>query len=48
MQPDRTDAFVQYGCGLSAPAGWRNSDASATLRAAGFTDIRRSVECRKP
>lgn len=23
---------VQYGCGLSAPAGWRNFDASPTLR----------------
>lgn len=34
MQPDRTtDRFVQYGCGLSAPAGWRNFDASPTLRA---------------
>ncbi len=24
--------FVQYGCGLSAPAGWLNFDASPTLR----------------
>jgi SAM-dependent methyltransferase len=24
--------YVQYGCGLSAPAGWLNFDASATLR----------------
>lgn len=24
--------FVQYGCGWSAPAGWRNFDASPTLR----------------
>ena len=24
--------FIQYGCGLSAPAGWRNFDASPTLR----------------
>ncbi|MFN8625547.1 MAG: methyltransferase [Candidatus Binatia bacterium] len=24
--------YVQYGCGLSAPPGWRNFDASPTLR----------------
>lgn len=24
--------YVQYGCGFSAPAGWRNFDASPTLR----------------
>jgi SAM-dependent methyltransferase len=24
---------IQYGCGLSAPGGWRNFDASPTLRA---------------
>lgn len=24
--------YVQYGCGLSAPDGWRNFDASPTLR----------------
>lgn len=24
--------YVQYGCGLCAPAGWRNFDASPTLR----------------
>ena len=24
--------LVQYGCGFSAPAGWRNFDASPTLR----------------
>jgi SAM-dependent methyltransferase len=24
--------FVQYGCGLCAPKGWRNFDASPTLR----------------
>ena len=24
--------FVQYGCGFSAPQGWRNFDASPTLR----------------
>jgi SAM-dependent methyltransferase len=24
--------FVQYGCGMSAPPGWRNFDASPTLR----------------
>lgn len=25
--------LIQYGCGLTAPAGWRNFDASPTLRA---------------
>jgi SAM-dependent methyltransferase len=25
-------SFVQYGCGWSAPKGWRNFDASPTLR----------------
>jgi SAM-dependent methyltransferase len=25
-------AYVQYGCGWSAPEGWRNFDASPTLR----------------
>jgi predicted SAM-dependent methyltransferase len=24
--------YVQYGCGLSAPSGWRNFDSSPTLR----------------
>src|SRR4051794_19768955 len=24
--------YVQYGCGWSAPSGWRNFDASPTLR----------------
>src|SRR5436190_6115031 len=24
--------YVQYGCGLSAPAGWKNFDVSPTLR----------------
>lgn len=24
--------YIQYGCGLSAPAGWKNYDASPTLR----------------
>ena len=24
--------YIQYGCGLSAPPGWRNFDASPTLR----------------
>jgi hypothetical protein len=24
--------YVQYGCGWSAPRGWRNFDASLTLR----------------
>jgi hypothetical protein len=27
-----TTAYVQYGCGLSAPQGWLNFDASPTLR----------------
>ena len=26
------DEYVQYGCGYSAPLGWRNFDASPTLR----------------
>ncbi len=26
------NAYVQYGCGFSAPVGWRNFDASPTLR----------------
>lgn len=26
------DNYLQYGCGLSAPAGWDNYDASPTLR----------------
>ena len=26
------DLYVQYGCGLSGPAGWINFDASPTLR----------------
>lgn len=26
------DEYVQYGCGYSAPIGWRNFDASPTLR----------------
>src|SRR5689334_10934707 len=25
-------SYVQYGCGLSAPDGWLNFDASPTLR----------------
>lgn len=27
-----TKVFVQYGCGLAAPAGWRNFDSSPRLR----------------
>jgi hypothetical protein len=27
------DAYVQFGCGLSAPTGWRNFDSSPVLRA---------------
>lgn len=27
-----SDLYVQYGCGLSAPPGWLNFDASPTLR----------------
>jgi ubiquinone/menaquinone biosynthesis C-methylase UbiE len=43
-----SDQFVQYGCGLSAPQGWRNFDASPTLRlqrlpALGFLVARRRV-----
>lgn len=26
------DRYIQYGCGLCAPSGWRNFDASPTLR----------------
>lgn len=26
------DLYVQYGCGMSAPEGWRNFDCSPTLR----------------
>ena len=32
MQKPNRDAYVQYGCGLCAPASWRNFDASPTLR----------------
>lgn len=28
----RSKLYVQYGCGFSAPEGWRNFDASPTLR----------------
>lgn len=28
----KTAEYVQYGCGFSAPASWRNFDASPTLR----------------
>ncbi len=28
---DENNFYVQYGCGLKAPAGWRNFDASPTL-----------------
>lgn len=27
-----SDRFIQYGCGVCAPLGWRNFDASPTLR----------------
>jgi hypothetical protein len=27
-----TGLFIQYGCGFSAPSGWRSFDASPTLR----------------
>ncbi|MES2441441.1 MAG: methyltransferase domain-containing protein [Pseudomonadota bacterium] len=33
MQASRANELIQYGCGLSAPAGWRNFDASPTVRA---------------
>jgi hypothetical protein len=29
---NNNEVYVQYGCGWSAPAGWRNFDASPTLR----------------
>jgi len=32
MNNKRNALLVQYGCGLSAPASWRNFDASPTLR----------------
>lgn len=28
----KNDEYIQYGCGWAAPAGWRNFDASPTLR----------------
>lgn len=30
--PVKPSAYVQYGCGLTAPEGWLNFDASPTLR----------------
>lgn len=32
MNSEYKDCYFQYGCGLSAPAGWLNFDASPTLR----------------
>lgn len=32
MQSEQTGDLIHYGCGLSAPAGWRNFDASPTVR----------------
>jgi len=32
MRQNQNEVYVQYGCGWSAPAGWRNFDASPTLR----------------
>ena len=32
----RDGLYVQYGCGLDAPAGWLNFDASPTLRVERF------------
>ncbi len=32
MKSNGNGMLVQYGCGFSAPAGWRNFDASPTLR----------------
>lgn len=32
MPSDGQPLYVQFGCGFSAPAGWRNFDASPTLR----------------
>ncbi len=31
-RPVEHEGYVQYGCGLCAPAGWTNFDASPTLR----------------
>lgn len=33
QESSRANERIQYGCGLSAPSGWRNFDASPTLRA---------------
>jgi len=40
--------YVQYGCGLSAPAGWRNFDASPTLQLQRIPIIGRIVTSRTP
>lgn len=32
MERGRSDIYVNYGCGLCAPSGWLNFDASPTLR----------------
>lgn len=33
MRPSRGNELIHYGCGLTAPAGWRNFDGSPTVRA---------------
>lgn len=33
MQANSSNDLIHYGCGLSAPAGWRNFDGSPTVRA---------------
>ena len=39
--------YLQYGCGLTAPEGWRNFDASATLRLERLPLIGRFVKKNK-
>ena len=39
--------YLQYGCGLSAPEGWRNFDASVTLRLERLPLIGRFVKKNK-
>lgn len=38
--------YIQYGCGLSAPNGWINFDASPTLRIQKFPILGRIVKSR--
>lgn len=39
--------YVQYGCGLSAPDGWLNFDASPTLRIQRFPLIGKTISKQK-